>query len=178
MMKESSLRLRIRENWYVGNSRSLPEFFKSLLIILSQTLIPPHLLSSSWCFLPRVYPLLSSEKRISAFYLTGYSLRFSQQQQDACPIRGGGAPAGKRIELLERSPEAVRDGPRQGLHFSKLLFPFAGERGGSEGWSSLLALLTPALDFITTKSRLQCAVGMPILVNSIGKKKDLLTRKI
>ena len=47
----------------------------------------------------------------------------------------------KRTELPESSLEGVREGRQWGVNFSKLLFPFGGERGRSEGWSSLTALL-------------------------------------
>ena len=78
-------------------------------------LVLPHLLPSSWYFPPQVYPLLSSssEKRIWAFYLTGYSLKLSQQQ-DAFPIRGRGVPAGKRTELPESSPGGSQRGTSAG----------------------------------------------------------------
>ena len=49
------------------------------------------------------------------------------------PSEEGGFQLGKGQSFLRAAQEEVREGPQRGVNFSKLLFPFGGERDPSEG---------------------------------------------
>lgn len=108
--------------------------------------------------------LLSSEKRVLAFSLIGYSLK-PRQQQDACPIWGGGAPAGEEDRASREKPrrESEMDLSR-GLTFQSYS-SLSEEKEEDQRVQVPSALLKTYSGLITTEARRQCTVAMPISVN-------------
>lgn len=113
--------------------------------------------------------LLSSERRVPAFCLIGYSVK-PRQQQDAFPIGGGGAPARKRMDLPERSPGGSQRWTSAGVQLFKATFPFWKRKRRIRGLRFPHRTSKTYLGLITPEPREQCTVGGLISANAVGKK--------
>ena len=156
-----------------GKIKSLKRFLLLPLLCLFPTeiLILSHLLPSSWYFPCQVYSLLSSETEDFGFLFNRTLIKAKPAAGCFPRSRRRGLQPEKRQSFQREALEGSEMELRGGLNFSKLLFPFGGEKRRIRGLSSLTPLLEPAWDFTTTKPRLQCTVGMPISVNSVAKEK-------